>query len=89
MTHWVWAICLFFLLLTGLQIFNAHPSLYIGQQSGFEFDNAVLEMYAVNTEAGPRGRTRIFGHEFDTTGVLRHERAGGAAANLSGLSGRR
>jgi Ni,Fe-hydrogenase I cytochrome b subunit len=24
-THWVWAICLFFLLLTGLQIFNAHP----------------------------------------------------------------
>jgi thiosulfate reductase cytochrome b subunit len=69
-THWVWAICLFFLLLTGLQIFNAHPSLYIGQQSGFEFDNAVLEMYAVNTPEGPRGRTRVFGTEFDTTGVF-------------------
>lgn len=69
-THWIWAICLFFLLLTGLQIFNAHPSLYIGQQSGFEFQNAVLEIYAVNTEAGPRGRTRVLGHEFDTTGVL-------------------
>ena len=45
-THWVWAVCLFFLLLSGLQIFNAHPTLYIGKQSGFEFDNAVLKMYA-------------------------------------------
>jgi len=33
-THWVWAICLFFLLLSGLQIFNAHPALYLGDQSG-------------------------------------------------------
>jgi len=70
LTHWVWAICLFFLLLTGLQIFNAHPALYIGQQSGFEFDNAILEIGAFNTEAGPRGRTTIFGQTFDTTGVL-------------------
>ena len=69
-THWVWAICLFFLLLSGLQIFNAHPSLYIGQQSGFEFDNAVLQIGAVNTPEGPRGVTRIFGTNFDTTGVL-------------------
>ena len=41
-THWLWAVCLFFLLLTGLQIFNAHPVLYWGDQSGFVFDNAVL-----------------------------------------------
>ena len=70
LTHWVWAICLFFLLLSGLQIFNAHPNLYIGQQSGFEFDNAILKIGAVNTPEGPRGRTTIFGREFDTTGVL-------------------
>ena len=70
LTHWVWAICLFFLLLSGLQIFNAHPNLYIGQQSGFEFDNAILRIGAVNTPEGPRGRTTIFGREFDTTGVL-------------------
>ena len=69
-THWVWAICLFFLLLTGLQIFNAHPSLYIGQQSGFEFDNAVLSIGAVNSDAGPRGQTTVLGHTLDTTGVL-------------------
>jgi len=42
LTHWMWAICLFFLLLSGLQIFNAHPALYLGHQSGFEFDNALL-----------------------------------------------
>jgi thiosulfate reductase cytochrome b subunit len=70
LTHWVWAICLFFLLLTGLQIFNAHPALYIGQQSGFEFDNAVLRIGAINTPQGPRGQTTIFGQTFDTTGVL-------------------
>ena len=69
-THWIWAICLFFLLLTGLQIFNAHPALYIGQQSGFEFDNAVLEIGAFNTPDGPVGRTTILGKQFDTTGVL-------------------
>ena len=69
-THWIWAICLFFLLLTGLQIFNAHPALYIGHESGFEYENAILEIGAFNTEAGPRGRTTIFGQTFDTTGVL-------------------
>ncbi len=70
LTHWTWAICLFFLLLSGLQIFNAHPNLYIGQQSGFEFDNAVLKIGAVNTPEGPRGQTTVFGQTFDTTGVL-------------------
>lgn len=69
-THWVWAICLFFLLLTGLQIFNAHPTLYIGQQSGFEFENSVLDIGAVNSDAGPRGQTTILGHTVDTTGIL-------------------
>jgi thiosulfate reductase cytochrome b subunit len=43
-THWVWAGCLFFLLLSGLQIFNAHPGLYIGDQSGFGFENSILEL---------------------------------------------
>ena len=69
-THWVWAVALFFLLLSGLQIFNAHPSLYIGDQSGFQFDNAVLSMRGVNTDAGPKGTTTFLGHSFDTTGLL-------------------
>jgi thiosulfate reductase cytochrome b subunit len=70
LTHWTWAIALFFLLFSGLQIFNAHPALYIGQQSGFEFDNSILRMGAVNTPEGPRGQTTVFGRTFDTTGVF-------------------
>lgn len=69
-THWIWAISLFFLLLTGLQIFNSHPALYIGDQSGFQFDNHVLRIGAERTENGPRGYTDILGAKFDTTGVL-------------------
>ncbi len=45
-THWIWAVSLFFLMLTGLQIFNAHPALYVGEQSGFEFENAILKFGA-------------------------------------------
>ena len=70
LTHWVWAVSLFFLLLTGLQIFNAHPTLYLGKQSGFGFDNEVLAMRGENTPDGPVGYTRIFGKRFDTTGVF-------------------
>lgn len=73
-THWLWAICVFFLLLSGLQIFNAHPALYIGKQSGMTqaFDNAILR---IGTEGGSggtaaRGFTQVLGHDLDTTGVL-------------------
>src|SRR5690606_12895507 len=68
--HWSWAVCLFFLLFSGLQIFNAHPTLYIGNESGFAYDNAIVRIYAVDTPSGPRGRAEVFGQEFDTTGVL-------------------
>ena len=30
-THWINVLCLSLLLMSGLQIFNAHPSLYWGQ----------------------------------------------------------
>lgn len=70
LTHWVWAVAMFFLLVSGLQIFNARPDLYIGQQSGFGFDNSILDIYAVNTPNGPAGQTKLFGQVFDTTGWL-------------------
>jgi thiosulfate reductase cytochrome b subunit len=70
LTHWIWAISLFFLLLTGLQIFNAHPTLYIGDQSGFGFDNEVLAMRGENTPEGPVGYINVLGTRFETTGVF-------------------
>ncbi len=69
-THWVWAVCLFFLMLTGLQIFNAHPSLYIGNESGFDYDNAFLTIGARQNGEAVQGYTDLFGWEFDTTGWL-------------------
>jgi thiosulfate reductase cytochrome b subunit len=70
-THWTWAIALFFLLLSGLQIFNAHPTLYIGNQSGFEFDNSVLSMRAMQAADGSvDGYTTVLGVSVKTTGVF-------------------
>lgn len=69
-THWVWALSLFFLLLSGLQIFNAHPALYIGRQSGFQFDNSVLTIGSDYYQVQPIGYAEIFGHRFTTTGVF-------------------
>lgn len=69
-THWSWAICLFFLMLTGLQIFNAHPVLYIGIESGFDYDNEVLRIGARQEGDQITGFTRILGAEFDTTGFI-------------------
>jgi thiosulfate reductase cytochrome b subunit len=36
LTHWVNALCLLVLLLSGLQILNAHPALYWGEASPFD-----------------------------------------------------
>lgn len=69
-THWVWAVALFFLLLSGLQIFTARPDLYVGQESGFEYDNAVLSIGARQVEGEVRGFTRLGPWEWDTTGTL-------------------
>jgi thiosulfate reductase cytochrome b subunit len=55
--------------MSGLQIFNAHPSLYFGQQS--DFANPALSMRAViGPDGKPMGETRIGGLTFDTTGFL-------------------
>lgn len=70
LTHWIWAICIFFLLLTGLQIFNAYPKLDIGNESGFEYENSFFEIGARDVGEEVRGFTRILGWEFNTTGVL-------------------
>jgi thiosulfate reductase cytochrome b subunit len=70
LTHWVWAVSLFFLMLTGLQIFNAFPSLHIGIESGFDYDNAILSISAREVGGELHGVTRVLGAEFDTTGIL-------------------
>ena len=70
-THWVNVACLFFLLLSGLQIFNAHPALYWGEAS--DFNNPILEIgveFADQRGDSYKGVTRLFGKAYDTTGFL-------------------
>lgn len=67
--HWINLVCLLVLLGSGLQIFNAHPALYWGDQS--HFDQPILKLGArVVPGMGLRGETRIGDARFDTTGVL-------------------
>lgn len=68
LTHWVNVVSLVFLLLSGLQIFNAHPALYWGQKS--TFNDPWISMSAQATPKGRIGVTRIGSARFDTTGVL-------------------
>jgi len=72
-THWVNVLCLATLVMSGLQIFNAHPALYWGEDSDFE--RPILSIATSFTAEGrPIGVTRLFGMSFDTTGVLGRSR---------------
>ena len=68
--HWINVVALTFLFMSGLQIFNAHSNLYWGKSS-YDGMPAVLTISSrVQPDGTVTGYTRIFGHEFDTTGVL-------------------
>jgi thiosulfate reductase cytochrome b subunit len=68
--HWINVIAFFMLLMSGLQIFNAHPVLDWGKSS-YTGKPPVLQMHAVRTKDGKViGVTQVLGHDFDTTGVL-------------------
>ena len=67
-THWINVVCLLVLLMSGLQIFNAHPALYFGSASDFE--NPALAMRAARRGEEAIGVTMIGGVQFDTTGLF-------------------
>ena len=68
-SHWLNVPFLIILIMSGLQIFNAHPALYWGDRS--DRDQPLLSIRPMKTESGEmRGITTILGYKFDTTGVL-------------------
>jgi thiosulfate reductase cytochrome b subunit len=68
--HWINVVALTLMLMSGLQIFNAHPALYWGDSS-YSGRPAWLEIGAKeNAQGNPVGYTRVLGHEFTTTGAL-------------------
>ena len=68
-THWINAICLAVLLLSGLQIFNAWPNLYWGQY-GADGDHAFLSIGALHDHGTAQGFVRIGNTTIPSTGVL-------------------
>lgn len=69
LTHWLNVLCLSFLLLSGLQVFNAHPELYWGHY-GANGDPAVLTIGSEDDAGTPSGFLRVAGVQIPTTGVL-------------------
>lgn len=68
--HWINVLAFALLLMSGLQIFNAYPALHWGKSS-YDGRPPVLQIGArVDAQGKPIGVTRVFGREFDTTGVL-------------------
>lgn len=77
-SHWLNVPCLIILVMSGLQIFNAHPALYWGDRS--DRDRPLLSIRPVQTESGGlAGITTILGHQFDTTGLLGYSNGSGRA----------
>ena len=76
--HWINVVALTILLMSGLQIFNAHPALYWGKSS-YNGRPPLLQMYAMQSPNGATiGITQIFGRTLRTTGLL------GASKDASG-----
>ncbi|RAK57472.1 cytochrome b/b6 domain-containing protein [Phenylobacterium deserti] len=67
-THWINVLALSLLLMSGLQIFNAHPALYWGAKS--TFSRPWITMGAADARGRPVGVTVVAGEAFVTTGVL-------------------
>lgn len=69
LTHWVNAACILVLLLSGLQILNAHPAFYWGEVSTFA--SPIAEITSEMDESGAmRGWLKAGDFKVETTGVL-------------------
>ena len=78
LTHWINLLCVTALLMSGLQIFMAHPALYWGQ-FGADTDRPTFEIGANESGDGPQvGFARFGSATFETTGIL------GVSRNASG-----
>jgi len=78
-THWINVLCLSLLLMSGLQIFNAHPSLYWGKY-GADADPSWLSIEAIDNGGATRGVLRIGNLSITTTGILGVSGTGNDAA---------
>lgn len=76
--HWINVVALTVLLMSGLNIFDAHSALYWGDSSYSGKPPVLVIGATMSAEGGMHGVTRVLGHDFDTTGFL------GASKDRSG-----
>jgi thiosulfate reductase cytochrome b subunit len=76
-THWINVLAIVILLMSGLQIFNAHPALYWGEAS--HFATPWVATTAGQRDGKPIGVTSIAGHKVETTGLLGYSGTGNRA----------
>lgn len=82
--HWVNAVAFVFLLMSGMQIFNADPILNFGKWT--DFQHPIFELRALQSnDAIVRGETVVFGVPFNTTGVLGASRGGSGELESHGF----
>ena len=82
-THWINVVCTVVLVMSGLQIFNAHPALYWGIRS--DFDRPVFAIAGRSDDAplNRSGSIAVFGHRFVATGLFGE--SDGTAVHLTGV----
>lgn len=85
-THWVNAVCFVVLLMSGLQILNAHPALYWGE-FGADNDHAFIEFSATREDGEFVGHTRIGSFSFDSTGLFGVSRDGDGDVRVIAMPG--
>ena len=68
-THWINALCILFLLGSGLNIFNAHPRLYWGMY-GADADKPFFSIGSEDVSGVTHGYVELGRWRVDTTGVL-------------------
>jgi len=69
LTHWINVLCFSLLLMTGAQIFNAHPRLYWGEY-GADNDHAWLSIDSLQNGSSVRGVLHLGSLTVETTGLL-------------------
>jgi len=68
--HWINVVALTILLMSGLNIFNGHSALYWGKSSYTGAGPVFVIGARLDARGNAQGVTRVFGHDFDTTGIL-------------------
>ncbi len=77
LTHWINLFCFSLLLMTGAQIFNAHPRLYWGEY-GADNDHAWLSVDSLQSGASWRGVLHVGALSLETTRLLGASKEGAA-----------